>query len=243
MNCSWPAWKKSCKGGKKMQRLLGEMRKADQAYGLIQPGDRILVGVSGGKDSLVLCALLSAYRRFAPHPFSLHAVCLKIGDPFDTGKIAAWMAEMDIPFTLVEEDFLPRLEKEKSPCALCARLRRGILLHQAELLSCNKLALGHHRDDVMETYLMSTVFEGRFYALQPIRQMETGRISVIRPLIEMKEGSIAALAQRLQLPVMKNPCPVDGRTKRQDMKQALRDLVKRFPGALDHFQSALQKER
>lgn len=226
-----------------MQRLLGEIRKADQAYGLIRPGDRILVGVSGGKDSLALCTLLAAYRRFAPHPFSLHAVCLKIGDPFDTGRIAAYMEEIQVPFTLVEENFLPRLEKEKSPCALCARLRRGILLQQAELLSCNKLALGHHRDDVMETYLMSTVFEGRFYALQPIRQMEKGSIAVIRPLINVKEGSIAALAQRLQLPVVKNPCPVDGKTTRQAMKETLRALEKRFPGALDHFQSALEKER
>ncbi len=226
-----------------MQRLLGEIRKADQAYGLIRPGDRILVGVSGGKDSLALCALLAAYRRFAPHPFSLHAVCLKIGDPFDTGRIAAYMEEIQVPFTLVEENFLPRLEKEKSPCSLCARLRRGILLQQAELLSCNKLALGHHRDDVMETYLMSTVFEGRFYALQPIRQMEKGSIAVIRPLINVKEGSIAALAQRLQLPVVKNPCPVDGKTTRQAMKETLRALEKRFPGALDHFQSALEKER
>ncbi|MBQ6950774.1 MAG: tRNA 2-thiocytidine(32) synthetase TtcA [Clostridia bacterium] len=226
-----------------MQRLLGELRKADQAYGLIQPGDRIMIGVSGGKDSLVLCALLSAYRRFCPAPFSLESVCLKIGEPFDTQQIAAYMHQLDIPFTLVEEDFLPLLQKEKSPCSLCARLRRGILLKKAEELGCNKLALGHHRDDVMETYLMSTVFEGRFYALSPIRQMEKGNIAVIRPLIDMKEGSIAALAQRLQLPVMKNPCPVDGQTKRQEMKDTLRALEQRFPGALDHFQSALQRER
>ncbi len=226
-----------------MQRLLGELRKADQAYGLIQPGDRIMIGVSGGKDSLVLCALLSAYRRFCPASFSLESVCLKIGEPFDTQQIAAYMHQLDIPFTLVEEDFLPLLQKEKSPCSLCARLRRGILLKKAEELGCNKLALGHHRDDVMETYLMSTVFEGRFYALSPIRQMEKGNIAVIRPLIDMKEGSIAALAQRLQLPVMKNPCPVDGQTKRQEIKDTLRALEQRFPGALDHFQSALQRER
>ena len=125
-----------------MQRLLGELRKADQAYGLIQPGDKIMIGVSGGKDSLALCALLSAYRRFCPAPFSLEAVCLKIGEPFDTAPLSAFMESLHIPFTVVEEDFLPLLEKEKSPCSLCARLRRGILLKQAEAMGCNKLALG-----------------------------------------------------------------------------------------------------
>lgn len=226
-----------------MQRLLGEIRKADQQYGLIEPGDIIAVGVSGGKDSLALVALLAAYRRFCPAPFELHAVCLKIGDPFDWQKIKAFCEEREVPFHLTEENLLPALEREKSPCSLCARLRRGILLQKAEDLGCNKLALGHHRDDVMETYLMSTVFEGRFYALAPRRQMEKGNIAVIRPLIDVKEGSIAALASRLQFPVVKNPCPVDGRTKRQEMKQTLRALESRFPGALDHFQSALEKER
>ena len=226
-----------------MQRLLGELRKADQAYGLIQPGDKIMIGISGGKDSLALCALLSAYRRFCPAPFSLEAVCLKIGEPFDTAPLSAFMESLHIPFTVVEEDFLPLLEKEKSPCSLCARLRRGILLRQAEAMGCNKLALGHHREDVMETYLMSTVFEGRFYALSPIRQMEKGNVAVIRPLIDMKEGSIAALARRMDWPVTKNPCPVDGKTKRQEMKDTLRALEQRFPGALEHFQSALQRER
>ena len=226
-----------------MQRLLGEIRKVDQQYGLIEPGDRIAVGVSGGKDSLALVALLAAYRRFCPAPFALHAVCLKIGDPFDWQKIKAFCEEREVPFHLTEENLLPVLEKEKSPCSLCARLRRGILLQKAEDLGCNKLALGHHRDDVMETYLMSTVFEGRFYALVPRRQMEKGNIAVIRPLIDVKEGSIAALASRLQFPVVKNPCPVDGRTKRQEMKETLRALENRFPGALDHFQSALEKER
>lgn len=226
-----------------MQKLLGEIRKADQKYHLIQPGDRILIGISGGKDSLALAALLAAYRRFCPAPFSLHGLCLKIGEPFDTAPLSAFMDGLGVPFTVVQEDFLPLLEKEKSPCSLCARLRRGILLQQAEALNCNKLALGHHRNDVMETYLMSTVFEGRFYAMQPLRQMEKGSIQVIRPLIDVKEGSIQALAKRLSLPVQKNPCPVDGRTKRQEAKEALQLLERRFPGALDHFQSALERER
>lgn len=226
-----------------MQRLLGEMRRADQAYQLIQPGDRIAVGVSGGKDSLCLLALLAAYRRFCPAPFELEAICLKIGDPFPWEGLAAFCRERQVPFTLVEEALLPVLEKEKSPCSLCARLRRGILLQKAEEMRCNKLALGHHREDVMETYLMSAFFEGRFYALSPKRAMEKGQITVIRPLIDMKEGSLLALAKRLEFPVIKNPCPVDGRTKRQEMKETLRELEKRFPGALDHFQRALEGER
>ena len=148
-----------------------------------------------------------------------------------------------MPITAQNMGLTRQMLKEKNPCALCSKMRRGALNQAILDRGIRKLALGHHRDDVMETYLMSTVFEGRFYAMQPIRQMEKGNICVIRPLIDVKEGSIAALSGRLQFPVVKNPCPVDGLTKRQEMKETLRALESRFPGALDHFQSALEKER
>ena len=151
-----------------MKRLLGAIRRADEEYRLIEAGDQIAVGVSGGKDSLALLMLLSAYRRFAPRPFSLHAITLKISDPFDVSPIRDLCEKLDVPFHLEELDLLPALQREKNPCSLCARLRRGTLDRAAHGLGCQKLALGHHREDVMETWLMSALSEGRFYHLAPL---------------------------------------------------------------------------
>lgn len=226
-----------------MKKLLGEIRRADEAYGLIQAGDRIAVGVSGGKDSLALLCLLSEYRRFAPRPFSLCALTLKIGEPFDVSPIAAFYAEREIPFSVRESDLIAQLRQEKNPCALCARLRRGTLLSMAAENGANKLALGHHREDVLETYLMSALSEGRFYAMQPIARMERAKITLIRPLIDVREEALSDLAKRYALPVLKNPCPVDGHTRRAEMKELLDALENRQIGARDHLAAALRRER
>ena len=226
-----------------MQKLLGEIRRADEAYGLIQAGDRIAVGVSGGKDSMALLCLLAAYRRFAPRPFSLCALTLKIGEPFDVSPIASFCAEKDIPYTVRECDLLASIRGEKHPCALCARLRRGTLLRLAAENGANKLALGHHRDDVLETYLMSALSEGRFYALQPISLMERAGVALIRPLIDVREEALAAFAGRQHLPLVKNPCPVDGHTRRAEMKALVQALEARQPGAKDQLCAAIRRER
>lgn len=226
-----------------MQRLLGAIRRADEQYGLIQPGDRVAVGVSGGKDSMALLMLLAQYRKFAPRPFSLHAFSIKLGDPFDLSPVQALCEEWNIPFTIEEMHLLPALEKEKNPCALCARLRRGYLCRLSGDAGCNKLALGHHREDDLETYLMSGLSEGRFYQLQPKAEMEKAGITLIRPLIDVKETALADLARRYQLPVVKNPCPVDGHTNRQEMKELLYALENRRPGALDQLSRALMRQR
>ena len=220
-----------------MKRLLGALRKADEEYQLIGAGDKIAVGVSGGKDSL------AAYRRFAPRPFSLQAITLKIGDPFDTAPLEKLCRTLDVPFQLVETDLLPALKASPNPCALCARLRRGILDRAAAELQCNKLALGHHREDALETFFLSALHEGRFYQLQPIAPMERAGIQLIRPLIDMKEAALADLCRRYELPVMKNPCPVDGRTKRSEMKEILSLLEAQSPGARDQLSAALKRER
>jgi len=226
-----------------MQRLLGALRRADEAYQLIEAGDRIAVGVSGGKDSMALLMLLSAYRRFSAHPFSLQAVSIKLGDPFDLSPVQALCDEWGIPLHVEDIHLLDALSKEKSPCALCARLRRGYLSRIAKEMGCNKLALGHHREDALETYLMSALSEGRFYEMLPLSPMERAGIWVIRPLIDMKEAAIADLARRYQLPVIKNPCPVDGHTNREEMKELLRALEKRRPGACDQLCRALMRQR
>ena len=226
-----------------MKRLLGALRRADEEYQLIGAGDKIAVGVSGGKDSLALLLLLSSYRRFAPRPFSIQAITLKIGDPFDPLPLENLCRSLDVPFHLEETDLLPALREAKNPCALCARLRRGILDRAAAELQCNKLALGHHREDTLETFFLSALHEGRFYQLQPIAPMERAGIQLIRPLIDIKEAALSDLCRRYELPVMKNPCPVDGRTKRSEMKENPSLLEEKSPGARDQLSAALKRER
>lgn len=226
-----------------MKRLLGDIRRADERYGLIQAGDRVAVGVSGGKDSLALLRLLAAYRAFAPRPFSLCALTLKLGEPFDVSGIRELCRGLDVPFFLRETDLIPTLSTEKSPCALCARLRRGALARMAVDAGCRKLALGHHREDVLETYLMSALSEGRFYRLSPLAPMERAGVTVIRPLIDAREAAIADLARRYALPVLKNPCPVDGHTRRAQTRALLDALEARCPGAGNQLCAALRRER
>lgn len=226
-----------------MQRLLGAIRKADEQYHLIQAGDKIAVGVSGGKDSLALLALLARYRLFSPRPFGLQAFTLKLGEAFDTGPIEDMCREWGVPLIIEKMDILSALEKEKYPCALCARLRRGYLCRLAREAGCNKLALGHHREDDLETYLMSGLSEGRFYQLQPKSEMENAGVTLIRPLLDVKETALADLCRRNQWPIVKNPCPVDGKTNRAEMKEILFALENRRPGALDQLSRALARQR
>lgn len=226
-----------------MRRLLGELRRADAAYGLIAPGDKIAVGLSGGKDSIALLTLLDAYRRFASNPFTLRAFTVRLGEPFDPAPLAAFCKERAIPYTVRDTGLLDTLRREKNPCALCARLRRGVLSRMAAEAGCNKLALGHHRDDALETYLMSALSEGRFYSLAPKAPMERAGIAVIRPLIDAREEAVADLCRRYALPTVKNPCPVDGHTRRAEIKALIREMDGRFPDGKDNFCRALQKSR
>ena len=227
-----------------MKELLGNLRRADQDFHMIAPGDRVAVGVSGGKDSLALLEALALYRRFSPNPFELAAVTLHMGyEPFDTAPIAAMCARLGVPFLLRRTEIFPIIferRREPNPCSLCARMRRGALVDLCREEGFGKLALGHHREDVEETLLMSVLYEGRLRTFRPVTILEGSGVAQIRPLIYCSEKHIAHVARKLALPVVKSPCPADGATARQEMKELLAALCRSHPEARDRILSALR---
>ena len=229
-----------------MKRILGDLRRADQDFGLIQSGDRVAVGVSGGKDSLVLLEALALYRKFSPHPFELNAITVSMGlEPFDLSGVAALCASLDVPYH-VEKTQIGRIvfeeRKEPNPCALCAKMRRGALAAACGRLGYGKLALGHHRDDALETLVMSALFEGRIHTFHPITRLDRAGIVQIRPLVYAPEKQMIAAARRLKLPVVKSPCPVNGETRRAEVKGLLDALCRRYPDARERLLGALKNE-
>ncbi|MBE5789132.1 MAG: tRNA 2-thiocytidine biosynthesis protein TtcA [Clostridiales bacterium] len=229
-----------------MKKTLGCLRKADQDFGLIEPGDRIAVGISGGKDSLLLLHALSLYRQFSHKQFSLLAVTVKMGlEPFDLSGIRSLCGELEVPYLEVETqigEIIFDYRKEKNPCALCSKMRRAVLANTCRENGCGKLALGHHREDAIETLLLSLFYEGRFHTFHPKTLMSRSGITVIRPLVYLPEKHVIHMMRSLNLPVVTSPCPVDHQTRREDMHRLLSDLKKRFPDAPDRFLHALQHE-
>jgi tRNA(Ile)-lysidine synthase TilS/MesJ len=226
-----------------MKRILGALRRADQEFHMIEPGDRVVVGVSGGKDSLVLLHALALYRKFSPNPFTLSAITITMGlEPFDLSGIRALCEELQVPY-IVKETEIGKIvfeeRKEKNPCALCSKMRRGALAQACVDHGFTKLALGHHRDDALETLLMSVIFEGRMHTFHPVTHLEKTNITQIRPLVYLSEKQIIHLERKLTLPVVKSPCPANGETRRAEMKQLLDELCRRYPNARDQMLSAL----
>ena len=227
-----------------MKEILGCIRRADQDFGMIEDGDRVAVGVSGGKDSLLLLYALSLYRRFSPHPFTLQAVTLTMGlEPFDLSGVQALCDRLEVPYVVCKTQ-IGRIvfeeRREKNPCALCAKMRRGALNDLCRELGVTKLALGHHRDDALETLLMSLLYEGRLHTFQPVTRFDRTPVVQIRPLIYAPEKVIVHYARRLDLPVVASPCPANGRTKREDMKDLLDLICRRVPNARELMLSALR---
>lgn len=230
-----------------MKTTLGCLRKADTDFHLIEPGDRVAVGVSGGKDSLLLLHALSLYRKFSHKDFALMAFTVSMGlEPFDLSGIHRLCQELDIPYVVKQTeigDIIFNKRKEKNPCALCAKMRRGALNDMCREYGCNKLALGHHRDDAIETLLMSLFYEGRFHTFHPKTYLSRTGITAIRPLCYLPEYHVKHMVQELNLPVVKSPCPANGETKRQEMKELMQALRKRYPDAPDRFLHALQSDK
>lgn len=226
-----------------MKQILGALRRADQEFHMVQPGDRIAVGVSGGKDSLLLLYALALYRRFSPNPFELTALTITMGlEPFDLTGVRALCEELEVAY-IVKETQIGKIvfeqRKEKNPCALCSKMRRGALAQNCAELGFDKVALGHHRDDALETLLMSVIFEGRMHTFHPVTHLERTGVTQIRPLVFLSEKQIVHIQRRLQLPVVKSPCPANGETRRAEMKALLDDLCRRYPTARSQMLSAL----
>ena len=227
-----------------MKTVLGCVRKADADFEMIAPGDRIAVGVSGGKDSLLLLYALSLYRKFSGKDFTLQAITLKLGlEPFDVAPIAALCDKLDVPYTVIDTEIahiIFDVRKETNPCALCAKMRRGALNDAAVAAGCSKVALGHHRDDAIETLLMSLLFEGRLHTFHPNTYLSRKGVTVIRPMIYVPEKHVKHMVKVLDLPVVKNPCPADGHSKREEIKELIRTLSRDYPQVKDYMIAALR---
>ena len=227
-----------------MKKLLSYVRRCVDDYQMISPGDRIAVGVSGGKDSMALLAALAELRAFYPIPFTLEAITLDLGlEGMDFSPVAAYCKEREIPYTVVRTEIshiIFDLRKEKNPCSMCAKMRRGAL-HNAMLeRGLTKIALGHHFDDAVETFFLSLLHEGRLSCFQPVTDLDRTGIVQIRPLLYCGEGFVANTVERLGLPVVHNTCPVDGSTQRQKMKELISVLSQDYPRVKDYVFRAMQ---
>ena len=228
----------------RLQQVLSYVRRAADDYHMIQEGDRIAVGISGGKDSLTLLYALHGLQRFYPQHFELHAVTVDLGfQNLDLSQIESICRdELQIPYTIVKTDIADVIfeqRKEANPCSLCAKMRKGALNDAIKKEGCNKVAYAHHKDDVVETMLMSLIFEGRFHTFSPVTYLDRTGITVIRPLLYMNEADVIGFVNKNQVPVVKSPCPADGHTKREYVKQLLRQLNLENPGVKERMFTAI----
>ncbi len=207
----------------------GMVRRAITDYGMISAGDRICVGVSGGKDSVACLRALAALREYSPVPFDLYAVTLDLGiGPVDYTPLRSLCDTLGIPFAVEDTrigNLVFHVREEKKPCSLCANLRRGALVTKALSLGCSKVALGHNRDDAVETLAMSLFYEGRLHCFSPVTYMSRRRIHVIRPILYAAESDALAYCVKHSLPILPSPCPMAGRTHRAAMRRMLDDLA------------------
>ena len=228
----------------KLQRVLSEVRKAVDDYRMIAEGDKIAVGISGGKDSLTLLYALSSLRRFYPHPFELVAVTVNLGFAnLDLSEIKKLCEKLEVPYTVVKTQIgqiVFEQRQENNPCALCAKMRKGALNEAMKQLGCNKIAYAHHMDDVVETMMLSLLYEGRFHTFSPVTYLDDTGLTVIRPLIYMKEADVIGFVRKYEVPVVKSPCPADGHTKREYVKQLLKQLNTENPGVKQRMFTAIQ---
>ena len=225
-----------------MQKLMGLMRRCIEDYKMISPGDKIAVGVSGGKDSLVLLKLLAGLRQYMD--FQVAAITIEMGLGMDSSGIEEMCRELQVPYTIVKTEIAPIIfdyRKEKNPCSMCAKMRRGALNQALLDRGLNKLALGHHYDDAVETFMMNLLFEGRIGCFQPVTDLDRTGIIQIRPMLYIHEKTVDSFARRYELPVVENRCPVDKQTKREEVKKLVYDLSATYPDLKERIFGAMQR--
>lgn len=227
----------------KLQQLLSYTRKAIDDYQMIDDGDHIAIGISGGKDSLTLLYALHGLQRFYPKKFQLSAITVDLGyEKFDTKPLGKLCEELGVPYHVVKTDIAQILfeeRKESNPCSLCAKMRKGALNDAAEELGCNKIAYAHHKDDIIETMLLSLLFEGRFHSFSPKTYLDRMKLTVIRPMMYVEESNVIGFQHKYDLPVAKSRCPIDGFTKRQYAKDLVKQLNTEHPGAKNRMFTAI----
>jgi len=227
-----------------MQKLMGLVRRCVQDYNMIAEGDRIGVGVSGGKDSVALLVLLAQLRKYNDKAFDVEAITIDMGLGMDYSPIAQLCEQLDVKFNLVNTEIGPIIfdhRKEKNPCSMCAKMRRGALNQAILDRGMNKLALGHHYDDAVETFMMSLIYEGRISCFQPVTDLDRTGIIQIRPMLYIHEKTVDSFVTRNQLPVITNRCPVDKYTKREEIKQLVYDLSSTYPDLKERIFGAMQR--
>ena len=227
-----------------MQKMVGLVRRCVEDYNMIEAGDRLGVGVSGGKDSLVLLLLLAELRQYNSKPFTIEAITIDMGLGMDYTEIQNLCDRLEVPFHLIKTEIGPIIfdhRKEKNPCSMCSKMRRGALNQALLDLGLNKLALGHHYDDAVETFVMSLIYEGRISCFQPVTDLDRTGIIQIRPMLYIHEKTVDSFATRQNLPVLANRCPVDKNTKREEIKQLVYDLSATYPDLKERIFGAMQR--
>jgi len=221
------------------------VRKGVDEYHMIEAGDRIAVGVSGGKDSLLLLRAMKHLQGYYPKPFELYALTVELGfEGMDFDPVAAMCADIGVPYTRIRTDIKEivfDVRKEENPCSLCAKMRKGALNTALKELDCNKLALGHHFDDAVETFMMSLLLEGRISCFKPVTYLSRMEVTQIRPMVYCGEKKIANVAAALNLPIVENPCPEDKGSKRYEIKTLLADMSRDYPDMRSKIFGAMQR--
>ena len=227
----------------KLQQLLSYVRRAIDDYHMIEEGDKIAVGISGGKDSLTLLYALNGLKRFYPKKFEICAITIDLGfDNLNLEKIVEMCEELNVEYKIVKTDIgkiVFKDRKEDNPCSLCAKMRKGALNEAIKEMGCNKVAYAHHKDDVVETMLLSLIFEGRFHTFSPVTYLDRMEVTVIRPLIYVDEADVIGFVHKNNLPVVKSPCPADGYTKREYAGELLKQLNQENPGVKSRMFTAI----
>lgn len=226
-----------------LQKLYGHTRKAIQKYNLISPNDRIAVGLSGGKDSLTLLYALAGLRQFYPVPFELEAITVDLGFGMCFDSVSALCESLQVPYTIITTEISEIVSARSTnnySCSLCAKLRKGALNQQALALNCNKIAYAHHRDDIVDTLIMSMYYEHRLYSFAPYTYLDHTGLALIRPLIYVSEREILNFKEKYHLPVIPNLCPADGATKRTQVRTLIDSLGKTYPGLREYLFTAIE---